>query len=332
MIEPLVSVNLPCYNQIAYVDEAIRSAVEQDYDNLEILCGDDGSTDGTADRIREWAARHPGRVIPVLGPHVGMTGNCNRIFPHMRGKYVFGHAGDDVFLPGKIRKQVEWFEEDERRVMCGHAAEAFDAVTGKTLYVTTEQRRMHEGRGAQRFIEDFGLFPDISTAIRRSAYPPSGLDERAGIGSVFKLSIDVLAGGGKYGYIDGVLARYRVHRDSLTVRSRRDPEMHRNFLEGYLIALALTEVNYPQLVASCRKARARLLFSEGRWRQVRNDDSGAPRYFAAAAHDDFFSFGLKAAAACALTYAPAALRGAFEQRRLELRQHMEGSKANDGRS
>jgi glycosyltransferase involved in cell wall biosynthesis len=314
MIEPLVSVNLPAYNQIAYIDEAISSAVEQDYDNLEIVCGDDGSTDGTADRIRDWAARHPGRVIPVLGPHVGMTGNCNRILPHLRGKYVFGHAGDDVFLPGKIRKQVDWLEEDDRRVMCGHAAEAFDAVTGKTLYVTTEHHRLHRGRGAQRYLEDFGLFPDISVAARRSAYPPNGFDERVGVVSVFKLTIDILASGGQYGYVDGVLARYRVHPDSVSVRSRSDPEMRRNFLEGYLTALAITEANHPQLVASCRKARARLLFSEGRWRQVRHDDSGARRYFAAAARDDF-SFGWKAAVACALTYAPTPLRSAFERYR-----------------
>src|SRR5215218_8290049 len=115
MAEPLVSVFVPCYNQELYVDDAIRSAVEQDYGDVEVLCGDDGSTDGTPDRIRDWAARHPGRVIPLLGPHRGMTSNCNRIWQHVRGKYIFGHAGDDIFLPGKIRKQVDWLEQDERR-------------------------------------------------------------------------------------------------------------------------------------------------------------------------------------------------------------------------
>jgi glycosyltransferase involved in cell wall biosynthesis len=324
MSEPLISVNLPCYNQVDYVDEAIRSAVEQDWDNLEIVCGDDGSTDGTADRILDWAARYPGRLIPVLGPHVGMTANCNRIFPHLRGKYVFGHAGDDVFLPGKIRKQVAWFEEDERRVMCGHAAEAFDAITGKTLYVTSEQRRMYAGRGAQRYIEDFGLFPDISTAMRRSAYPPAGLDERVGVVSVFKLNIDILAGGGEYGYVDGVLARYRVHPQSVSIRSRSDPDMHRQFLEGYLTALAITEANHPRLVASCRKARARLLFSEGRWHQVRQDDAAARPYFAAAAREDI-PLTLKAVAAYAFSYAPRGIRSVFERNRRGLRREVEGS-------
>jgi glycosyltransferase involved in cell wall biosynthesis len=314
MANPLVSVNLPCYNQIAYVDEAIRSAVEQDYDNLEVLCGDDGSIDGTDDRIREWAARYPGRVVPVLGPHVGITANCNRIFQHIRGKYVFGHAGDDVFLPGKIRAQVDWLEEDERRVMCGHAAEAFSAVTGERLYVTTDMRPLVRGHGAKRMLDEFGLFPDISVAARRSAYPANGYDERVGLVSAFKLNVDILASGGEYGYVDGVLARYRVHPESISQRSRTDPAMHRDFLEGYLTALAITEANHPHLAGGCRKARARLLFAEGRWRQARNDDDAARGYFAAAARDDF-ALSWKAIAACALTYAPASLRREFERRR-----------------
>ncbi len=315
MAEPLVSVNLPCYNQVAYVDEAIGSAVDQDYDNLEVLCGDDGSTDGTVDRIQEWTARYPRRVVPVLGPHVGITANCNRIFQRIRGKYVFGHAGDDVFLPGKIRKQVQWFEEDERRVMCGHAAEAFDGPTGRTLSLTTGSRRgLTSGQGARRYIEDFGLFPDISTAMRRSAYPRGGYDERTGVVSIFKLNIDILAAGGSYGYVDGVLARYRVHPDSITQRSRSEPEVHRAFLEGYLTALAITEANHPHLLASCRRGRARLLFSEGRSHQTRHEDAAARGYFAAAARDNL-ALTLKAAAAVALTYAPSALRREFEKRR-----------------
>ena len=300
---PPVSVHLVSYNQIGFIDEAVRSAVDQDYDNLEVVCCDDGSTDGTADRIREWAARYPGRVIPTLGPHVGMTANCNRLFQHARGKYIFCLAGDDLFLPGKVRKQVDWFEEDDRRVMCGHAAEAFDSATGRALFLTTRYRALRSGCGARRYLEDFGLFPDISTAIRRSAYPRNGYDERAGLVSVYKLNIDVLASGGEYGYVDGVLARYRVHPESVTVRSRSEPEMHRQFLEGYLTALAITEAGHPDLVASCRKARGRLLFSEGRWHQNRHADTAARRYFAAAARDNP-ACTFKAAAAYALTFLP----------------------------
>ena len=314
MTEPLVSVFLPAYNQVGYIDESIRSAVEQDYGSLEILVGDDGSTDGTVEKILEWAARYPERVIPVIGPHVGITANCNRIFRQVRGKYIFGHAGDDIYLPGKVRKQVDWLEEDERRVMCGHAAEAFDAVTGATLYLTTDYRALVSGNGAKRMLKEFGLFPDISVAGRRSAYPAGGYDERVGLVSAFKINLDILASGGEYGYVDGVLARYRVHGESLTQRSRKDPAVHRTFLEGYLTALAITEVNHPHLLSSCRKARGRLLFSEGRWHQVRHNDGAARHYFAAAARDNPVLLW-KATAASVLSYLPRSLREGIEVRR-----------------
>jgi glycosyltransferase involved in cell wall biosynthesis len=310
MSEPLVSVFLPAFNQVAYVDEAIGSAVEQDYDNLEVLVGDDGSTDGTVDRILEWAARYPRRVFPVLGPHVGMTGNCNRIFARVRGKYIASHAGDDVFLPGKVKAQVEWLEADERRVVCGHAAEKMDAITGKT-YSTDDERPLTAGRGAKRLIEEFGLLPDISVMGRRSAYPSYGYDERVGLVSAFKLNIDILASGGEYGYVPGVLARYRVHAESITQRSRVDPEIHRQFLEGYLIALAVTEANYPELAATCRKTTARLLFSEGRWRQAAGQLDRARSYYLAAGRKHL-AVAPKAVAGYALTRLPASWRRQFE--------------------
>jgi hypothetical protein len=89
--------------------------------------------------------------------------------------------------------------------------------------------------------------------------------------------------------------------------------VHRAFFEGYLTALAITEANHPHLVGACRRGRARLLFSEGRWHQVRHDDVAARRYFAAAARD-YPALAWKAAAAVTLTYTPSVLRREFEKR------------------
>jgi glycosyltransferase involved in cell wall biosynthesis len=51
---PLVSVLILTYNQEHFVDDAIRTVVMQDYEPLEIVVSDDGSTDGTAERISRW--------------------------------------------------------------------------------------------------------------------------------------------------------------------------------------------------------------------------------------------------------------------------------------
>ena len=109
MTDPLVSVMLPAYNQEEFVREAIESAADQSCSNLEVVVSDDGSTDGTVDIILECARKYPGRVIPLVNqPHFGITGNCNRNLKACKGRYIAFSAGDDVFLPGKITKQVEF--------------------------------------------------------------------------------------------------------------------------------------------------------------------------------------------------------------------------------
>src|SRR5262245_26145379 len=118
---PLVSVCIVTFNQANFVQRALLSAVEQDYPNLEVLVADDGSTDGTAEVLQRLAQQYPERVqLLPIEPNRGIAGiarNYNRALTNARGKYVALLDGDDEFLPGKIRKQVEWLEADERRVL-----------------------------------------------------------------------------------------------------------------------------------------------------------------------------------------------------------------------
>src|SRR5438128_463489 len=89
---PLVSVIVPTYNQLDFIAEALDSVLEQDYENLQIVVGDDGSTDGTVEIIRQFAKRYPRRLIPLDGlPHLGITANCNRCLRACNGKYIAFH-------------------------------------------------------------------------------------------------------------------------------------------------------------------------------------------------------------------------------------------------
>ena len=312
MSEPLVSVFMPAYNQVAFIDDAIRSAVEQDYDNLEVVVGDDGSTDGTVQKIRQWADRFPGRVVPLVDAgHLGINGNCNRTLRACRGQYIAFGAGDDIFLPGKITRQVSWFEADPCRVMCGHTVEAFDSETGRTLYSTSASMPSRCGRGAAALVRQMRLLPGLSMMVRADAMPPHGYDERVPVVSDFKLQIDILARGGEYGFVDGVFARYRVHKHSLSQQSLVDPGMHYNYLQGFLIAIALTEAEHPGLLSACRTARATLLFGEGRWRQTNGDLASARAYFRAALAERVLS--PKSGAALLLTLLPANVRSVFDR-------------------
>ena len=62
-----LSVLVTFYNQKDYVDRALRSILLQNTDfEYEILVGDDGSTDGTLDKIKEWQAKYPNKISVYL--------------------------------------------------------------------------------------------------------------------------------------------------------------------------------------------------------------------------------------------------------------------------
>lgn len=249
---PLVSVLCVTYNQREFVDEAIAGMLAQDYPNLEIVVADDGSTDGTTDRLHEHAARSGGKLRVVEGPNLGITGNSNRGLAECRGTYVAITAGDDVLLPGKISAQVAWMEADRARVLGGHDVDVFDSDTGRTLYRWSERTPLPSGRGAEAAV--WGV-PFCATAImlRRAAIPAYGFDPRVPISSDWKLWIDCLHPDGAYGYVDGVLARYRRHGRNITATVSAAQE-DRMFGEQLTI-WGLVEREYPALRAAARQAR-----------------------------------------------------------------------------
>lgn len=216
---PLVSVLVICYNQERYIKEALTSALEQDYDNLEVVVADDASTDNTQQIIRELGKDHPEKLKMYFNPkNLGITANSNVGLKHCRGEFVAFMGGDDVLLPGKISRQVEWFSQDDSRVLCGHDVEWIDQNGALLGIRTSELVPISSGRGASGFIKHGTPFAATSVMVRRSRIPEYGFHPALPVVSDWKLWIDVIATHGSYGYIPGIWAQYRRHRDNVTAK------------------------------------------------------------------------------------------------------------------
>ena len=110
--EPLVSVVLPIYNARPYLREALDSIVAQTYQNLEIICVNDGSTDDSLAIIGEYAARD-GRFVVDDGPNGGYGRAMNRGIARATGKWLGILEPDDLLLPGMFERLVAVAERDE---------------------------------------------------------------------------------------------------------------------------------------------------------------------------------------------------------------------------
>ena len=97
---------MPVFNRERMVDEAIRSVVDQDFHDFELLIVDDGSTDGTPEVLRRWQERDP-RIVVVTAPqNLGIPGALNLGLAHARGPYVARHDSDDLMMPRRLAAQV----------------------------------------------------------------------------------------------------------------------------------------------------------------------------------------------------------------------------------
>ncbi len=244
---PLVSIWVISYNQESYIEEALRSALDQDYPNLEVVVSDDGSTDRTAAIIDTVAQRYPDRVVSILNKvNRGITANSNIALRRCTGKYIAFMGGDDVLMPGKIAAQVAWMEADPERVLCGHQVEVFYEDGSPSPPLTS---RVPVGGGPEQVRRAY-TFGATSVMVRTDRLPTHGFDERLPSVSDHMLYIDMLASGGKFGFVPGTYARYRQHSTNVT----RDFSKLVGDLRTYF---DIVDKRHPQLVRLTRRGRVR---------------------------------------------------------------------------
>ncbi|EKD80683.1 MAG: family 2 glycosyl transferase [uncultured bacterium] len=102
---PLVSILIPTYNRETYLGDALNSALNQTYPNIEIIVHDDASTDNTPE-VLAWYHDPRLRIIRTNNNH-GMIGGWNYIVKQARGKYIKFLASDDLLDPNCVIELVK---------------------------------------------------------------------------------------------------------------------------------------------------------------------------------------------------------------------------------
>jgi glycosyltransferase involved in cell wall biosynthesis len=239
--QPLVSIVILSYNQERYIEQALYSALSHNYPYLEFVMADDASTDATPEIIRRVAEDNPHARLKCLFStyNLGITSNCNMALRQCEGELIGFLGGDDIMLPGKIARQVEWFGTHPKGVLCGHAVEIIDA-SGQSIDSRYGKLGLHpEGIGACGLIKNGTPFPAVSVMVRRDRIPSYGFDERIPVVSDWKLWLDVVAMDGEYGFVEGRLAAYRRHAGNVT------QSMNWRTLRDILLTALLWQVQWP---------------------------------------------------------------------------------------
>ena len=137
MTKPLLSVLIDTYNHERYIEQAINSAIEQNFSSAdyEILVVDDGSTDRTPEIVRKFAPR----VRLVSKKNGGQASAFNAAFPELRGEIVAFLDGDDWFAPGKLTAVMTALDQHPEVAAVGHGFYEFRDETKEVSIRVPEQ-------------------------------------------------------------------------------------------------------------------------------------------------------------------------------------------------
>ncbi len=160
----LVSIVTPSFNQSAYLEQTIRSVLEQDYPNLEYIVIDGASTDGSADIIQKYSSR---LAYWISEKDSGQADAINKGMRRAKGEIVAWLNSDDYYLPGAIQSAVAAFESNPHAVM----------VYGNMLAVDQTGQTINQLLYRQLTLEDLLCFQIIgqpAVFMRRAAFEKAG--------------------------------------------------------------------------------------------------------------------------------------------------------------
>lgn len=208
--DPRVSVVIPTYNASPFIERTLRSVLDQDFTELEVVVVDDGSTDNTTAIVEGFE----NRVRLIRQKNAGVAAARNRAIAEARGDLVAFLDHDDVWYPGKLRRQVELLDSrPDVGVVYGNAQ--FIDLEDKRMWTYLSPPRLHRGSVlVPLFLDCF--IPLLTAVVRADLIAKIGaFSPRWHIAEDYDLFLRA-AEVTKVDYVDGIVAGYRIHPGNLS--------------------------------------------------------------------------------------------------------------------
>ena len=139
---PPLSVVMPVHNALPHLDEAVRSILDQSFGDFEYLILDDGSTDGSTERLREWAGRDS-RIRLLEGDRrLGPAGSSARIVAQASAPIIARMDADDLSRPDRLQRLMQVLAANPDAGMVGSLCEIID-VDGRPVRPADPWRLMN---------------------------------------------------------------------------------------------------------------------------------------------------------------------------------------------
>ncbi|MBR3148450.1 MAG: glycosyltransferase family 2 protein [Alphaproteobacteria bacterium] len=131
---PRISVIMPAYNSEKYIGEAIESILNQTFKDFELIIINDGSTDNTAKIVKEYAKKDKRINFVDNKKNQGLISVLNQGIDLCRGEYIARMDSDDISLPTRFAKQIEYMDAHHECGVLGTWFQCFGNSTAKVRH------------------------------------------------------------------------------------------------------------------------------------------------------------------------------------------------------
>lgn len=253
-----VSVIIPAFNAAATILRAIDSVVQQKVADVELIIIDDGSTDGTVAVVTEHIrGMHNARLIRKAH-NSGVSAARNAGIVVARGEFLAFLDADDVWLPGKLSKQLATIRRESGIVLVSCNSQLI-GPNGAAIKEGHLKRPPVQGADAWKTLLVYNFIP-TPTVLTRTALVKNcgGFDESLAVGEDLDLWIK-LGTRGKIVVLDEILIKYYDMADSLMKRHNgREAAIVTPMLEKHI-----GEQQHRLAPAEIRRIRGRQSFELG---------------------------------------------------------------------
>ena len=216
---PLVSVVMPAYNSEKYISEAIESILSQTFKDFEFIIIDDGSSDRTWEIIQEYAKKDERIRCVKNEKNLNVSQTRNKGIDLSRGKYIVWADSDDISLPHRIEKQLNFMETNPDVGLCGSFMEFFGDFEKESVRKYSDKDEiLRKLIFRQNPVAQPACIMRIDILKKSGGYPDLSLSEDLYI--FFKMG-EI----SKFSNIQEVLVKYRVHSGSLTNSRLKNMEL-----------------------------------------------------------------------------------------------------------
>jgi glycosyltransferase involved in cell wall biosynthesis len=215
---PRVSVVMPIYNGAEFLALSIDSVLAQTLPDFELILVDDGSTDGTAEIIRRYAAQDP-RIVPVAKANSGISDTLNQGLAIARADWIARLDADDLMLPTRLARQLDFVAANPDLIAAGSYYDIIDPTGRNHGARLPLPRTRDELAGFLAAREPLSFLHPSMLYRRRAALDLGGYDKRAEPAEDVALFARMLSTGAPILIQPEVLLQYRVHANSISAKT-----------------------------------------------------------------------------------------------------------------